>query len=131
VTQPSYLLLDGEVVGRQVMLSTYQLEVLEPDRITLTLDANLASHFAYVGVYMASLTASNTDEGKLYSLDVGTSHVWPLFRDSVFDPIRFKYRITYVAYDNAGKPLPITTTDWIVGDGLTLAVRPPLTTNGT
>lgn len=125
VTQQPYVLLDSDVENREVRIAAYQLEMLRPDRITITLDVDSAPHFAYVGVYMAPITVPDSDEGKLYSLTGEEVRTWPLFRESVFDPIRFKYRITYVAYDKDGKTLPITTTGWMTADSSTLVVRPP------
>ena len=126
VTLPPFALVDSDVENREVKVAAYQLEMLQPDRITISLDSEIAPKFAYVGVYMAPTTAPDSDDGKLYSLAVEETRTWPLFRSSVFDPIRFKYRITYVAYGNDGKPLPISTTDWTIADGLSLVVRPPI-----
>ncbi len=126
VTAPPYTLFDGPLPSREVKIAAYQLEVLEPDRITISLDPETAPHFAYVAVSLAPITAAETDEGKLYTLSPDKPRTWTIFRNSVFDSIRFRYRITYVAFDDSRHTLPMTSTIWSVAEGTLLTVRPPV-----
>ena len=126
----TYSLLNGPLIDRRVEIYAYQMEPQEPDYVTLLLDAETASHFAYVGVSLAPTTAPESDEGKLYTLHPDEPRKWPFFRPSVFAPLRFRYRITYVAYDASGNTLPMTATDWSVMEGTLLNVRPPVSSSG-
>lgn len=119
---PPFLLREGPLAGREVRIAAYQLEVLEPDRITLRLDPEAAPRFAYVAVTVAPLAG----EPRMYTLPPSETRVWSLFRSSVFDPIRFRYRIDYAALGDDGRPRPLATTDWTVTEGTELLVRPPL-----
>jgi hypothetical protein len=88
VSAPAYCLMDGEISDRLLKIAAYQLEVLDPDVITLTLDPEVAPHVAYVAVSVTKPTA--TDIGKRRELKPNQPQVFKLLgRDSVFEPIRF------------------------------------------
>ena len=112
---------DGTILGRRVRITADELEVLEPDRVSIELDPEVTEFFALVLVHIAPLDG---DE-KYFSLTPGEQKLWNLFRGSVFEPVRFRYRLDYVAYDSEGHTLPLATTDWTIAEGTSLLVRPP------
>ncbi|HSF43246.1 MAG TPA: hypothetical protein VLT87_25825 [Thermoanaerobaculia bacterium] len=118
---PPCLLREGPLAGRELKVSAYQLEVLEPDRITIELDPEAAPRFAYVAVTVAPLGG----EPRMHTLNPGEPWVWSFFRSSVFDPIRFRYRLDYVAFGADHATRPLASTDWSVAEGSALLVRPP------
>ncbi len=125
VNAPAYNLVDGEIGDRILKIAAYQLEVLDPDVITLTLDPEVAPHFAYVAVSITKPTA--TDSGKRRELKLNQPQVYKLLgRSSVFEPVRFRYQIHYVAYNSEDNTLPIVSTDWAIAEGTTLMIRPPV-----
>lgn len=121
-------LFSGAVLNRAVKVAAYQLEVFEPDRVSVSLDSELAASFAYVAVTIRASGAREMNEGKFLPLDAGQPRVWSRFRSSIFEPPRFEYCIHYVAMDSSGKTLPMASTDWISGEGSSLIVRPPALT---
>lgn len=125
VSAPAYCLMDGEISDRLLKIAAYQLEVLDPDVITLTLDPEVAPHVAYVAVSVTKPTA--TDIGKRRELKPNQPQVFKLLgRDSVFEPIRFRYQIHYVTYDSEGNTRPIVSTDWAIAEGNSLMIRLPI-----
>jgi hypothetical protein len=52
--------------------------------------------------------------------------VWNFFRNSVFEAVRYRYQLEYVAVDANGQTLPAVTTDWIETGETALTVRPTL-----
>lgn len=125
VSAPAHSLMDGEISDRSLKIAAYQLEVLDPDVITLTLDPEVAPHVAYVAVSVTKPTA--TDIGKRHELKPNQPQTFKLLgRNSVFDSIQFRYQIHYVCYDSEGNTLPIVSTDWAIAEGTTLIIRPPV-----
>ncbi|MEL6453102.1 MAG: hypothetical protein AAFQ40_00110 [Cyanobacteria bacterium J06623_5] len=119
--RPSHTLTAGSVVNRSIHIASHLLEVLSPDYISITSDVP-ASEFAYIAVSVASISAADNDAGQLYSLVSGKTHRWPLFRSSIFEAPQFRYQIHYVAYDDAGRSLPISTTNWLTATGTSLLI---------
>ena len=64
-------------------------------------------------------------EGRLTALAPDAPKVWNFYRSSVFEPIRFRYRIDYVAYDAGASYAAAGLTDWQIAEGpaLTIATR--------
>jgi hypothetical protein len=121
--EPSpYVLHLNRIVNRSVRIAEYHLEVLDPDRIKISLDPQVVDHFALVRVTLAGISG---DE-RTYTLQPTEPVVWNLFRGSVFEPLRYQYRLDYVAVDGEGHTLPITSTDWTTTQETNLIVRPPL-----
>jgi hypothetical protein len=122
VNQPPVTLFDGPVAEHEIRIAAYQLEVLDPDRVTIVLAPEAAEQLAFAAVAVAPLAG----DSKYYTLAPDTSKVWNFYRSSVFEPIRFRYRIDYVAYDEAHHTLPLASTDWQIAEGPALTVRPPV-----
>ena len=118
---PPYTLHDGPIAGRAIAIAAYQLEVLEPEPVTILLEPDLAARFAFVAVAVAPPGGAE----KHFSLAAGEPRVWRCFRASVFEPLRWRYRIDYVAYSPNGTTLPLQSTTWADAEGSELLVRPP------
>ncbi len=125
-----YTLQDGLVPDHELRIPAAQLDVVAPNQIALSLAPTAAAVFPFVAVALVPLSAAATDEGTLFTLTAGETRVWSLWRQSVFEPIRFRYRVSYVARDRAGQTLPLVTTDWLIGDGSTLIVDPAAVIKG-
>jgi hypothetical protein len=122
----SYILIDRTTTERNLRIAAYQLEIFDPDEITLTLDPESDSQFHYVAISLAQSSSTSTQRRELTS---SQPLVWKLFgRRSVFDPVRFRYQIHYVAYDDDRNTLPIASTEWVIAEGNALTIRPPLLT---
>jgi hypothetical protein len=122
----SYILIDKTTTERNLRIAAYQLEIFDPDEITLTLDPESDSQFHYVAISLAQTSSTSTQRRELTS---SQPLVWKLFgRRSVFDPVRFRYQIHYVAYDDDRNTLPIASTEWVIAEGNALTIRPPLLT---
>ncbi len=117
-----YLLYQGAVTGGQLRLPAYLLEVLEPDRIELSLAPDVASHF--VGVWIEIRDQGNS--ARLLPLEPDRPLFWNHFRASVFDPVRYEYRLQYIARKFTGETLPLAITDWTAASETSLLVRPPV-----
>jgi hypothetical protein len=125
--RPPYTVLEGTIADRTIRITDGLLEVLQPDVITLTLDPELAPRIAYAAIELLPNSGPvAAASGKQLSLEPNQPQYWYLWRSSIFDPVSFSYRVSYVTYDDAGKTLPLTTTDWMTAEGSALVVRPPL-----
>lgn len=119
---PTVNLQQGILVNRRVHIAAFQMEVLDPDRITLTLDPTIANRFALVAITVAPLTG----EGRKFTLLANQPVTWSHFRESIFSPLRYRYCLDYVSIDQQGNTTPIASTEWMEADELCLQVRPPL-----
>jgi hypothetical protein len=119
----TYTVCCGHVVDRDVRVAEYQLEVLNPDVVSVQLDPQIAGRFALVQVTVAPFSG----DGRTYTLRPGEPVIWNLFRNNVFETLRYRYRLDYMALDAEGRSLPMVGTDWTaVQDTTTLIIRPPL-----
>jgi hypothetical protein len=124
---PPYTVRDGPLVGRQVKIAAHELEVLGPDLVTVTLAEASVPLFAYVGVAVVSPSGRE----RYQTLEPGRPWLLPVLRASVYEPVRFSYRIDYVAFDADGAPRPLASTGWLSAEGTSLVVRPPGTPGGS
>jgi hypothetical protein len=111
----------GRVNGRQVRIAEYQLRVLDPDQITVRLDPQAAGKFAFVQVLLASLTGS----GRAFELKPDQLVTWNLFRNSIFEEMKYRYRLDYVPINDKGHTLPMVSTDWQESNLASLTILPP------
>lgn len=118
-------LFAGPLADRALRLAAWQLEVLAPERVAIVLPAETAARFPYVAV---TVSAGEGAPEAVHTLDAGTPWTWSFFRASVFAPVRFRYRLDYVALDGDGRPLPIARTAWTDAAGTALTVAPPIPT---
>jgi hypothetical protein len=95
--------------GREVVVPAYQLEVLEADEITVTLEERASISYPLVAFELAP--EPDADEGVLRTLDSGRTHTWRILRESVFSPLQYRYRLHVVARDEEGT-LPMIRTRW-------------------
>ncbi len=116
----TFTVYEGPLIARQIKLAAYQLEVLEPDRIEVWLKREIETQYAFVGIQIAPLTT----EGHYYHLEVGKRYYWNIYRISVFEPLRYRYRIDYITYNSAGQTTPLVSTDWLTGTEPILIVDP-------
>lgn len=119
---PTYTVYTGSIVERKVRVAAYQLEVLDPDPITVQLDPTGAEQFALMDLTIAPLDAA----GRTYSLQPSQPVIWHFFRNSVFARPCYRYRLSYVMFDAQGNTLPLATTEWLTSEETALVVRPPL-----
>lgn len=117
---PPYRVYSGRVLNRQIRVAAYQLEVLDPDPVTIQLDPTVAARFALVNVTVASLDGAE----RTYGLTAEQPVVWYCFRESVFAPLCYRYRLAYVALDEQGQTLPLVTTAWTTTQASSLVIRP-------
>jgi len=125
INAPSIGLADAPVVDRAMFIAAYQLEPLGPDRISIALDPAAAEQVAFATIELVRDPAP-TASGRRLPLEPGRPQSWFCQRASLFEPISFRYRLSYALFDQAGGALPIVTTDWVVGSGNTLVVSPPI-----
>jgi hypothetical protein len=117
---PPHVLRCDQVVERRVRIAGYQLEVLDPERITIELDPQVSGRFAMVQVTLAS---SSADE-QTFDLKAGQPVTWSFFRNSVFEPVLYRYRLAYVPMDKQGRTLPMISADWSQARESHLVLRP-------
>ncbi len=117
---PPYPLYVGCLNNRHLRIAAYQLEVLDPDLITIRLEPSVAAHFAWIRITFA---APNQTE-RAYILQPNQPIVWNFFRNSVFDPIAYRYRLDTIALDEQGHTLPMHSSDWISCQDRMLLVSP-------
>ena len=89
--------------------------------VTILLEPDVAARFAFVAVAVAPPGGAE----KYFSLTPGEPRVWRCFRTSVFEPLRWRYRIDYVAYGPNSTTLPLQSTAWADAEAGELLVRPP------
>ena len=92
--------------------------MLDPDRITIQLDDTAAQEFAHVEIDLAGPSG----QARTFTLHAGQPVIWNVFRASIFDPVQYRYRLRTVSLTADGKTLPEKSTDWIVGNDLTIQV---------
>jgi len=121
------VLWDAALAGRTLRIMAAQLELWEPDLITLQLDAESARRCAYISVNIASAERppSEREESTVYWLTPGEPRVVPLLRSSVFEPLAFRYRLHYVPRDADGATRSMVSTDWLSARGAALTVKLP------
>jgi hypothetical protein len=119
---PTHRLRDGPVADRQVRITAAELEVLAPETVTISLHPEWVGRFGYVGV--ALQPPAGTERYRTLAFDEPVTV--PMFRASVFEPLRYRYRVDYVALDAGGDPLPLTSTDWRDAEGTALVLDPPI-----
>jgi hypothetical protein len=112
------LLRSGPVIDRLVRIAASDLEVLDPDRITIQLDDDAAQVFAHVEIDLASASGQE----RSYVLHAGQPVVWNVFRNSIFEAVQYRYRLRTVSLTPDGTTLPEKSTDWITGQELTVHV---------
>jgi hypothetical protein len=105
-----FTLCDGPLTGREVAIHAGQLEVLEADDITVTLDAPAGEPYPLVAFEITSDMGAN--EGILRTLEPDRVHVWRVLRRNVFTPLAYRYRLHVVARHEDGHTLPMVVTDW-------------------
>ena len=118
---PPYSMSDGPIQDRRVWLQGWQLEALDPDRITVRMNPAAASRFALLNVTLATMM----EEGDTFPLSAHAPVYWNLFRDSVFEPVSYRYRLSYVLVDADGKTQPLASSDWITAHETELVVGVP------
>jgi hypothetical protein len=118
----SVRLRQDKILNRRARIDAYELEVLDPERITLALDPNIANRFALVQITVAPLVG----EGRRFILRLDEPITWNFFRQSIFSPVRYRYCLDYIAIDAQGHSAPIASTGWFETDETNLVVRPPL-----
>ncbi len=106
----AFTLHDGALVGREVSIHTYQLEVLDPDEITATLAVQASERYPFVAFEIIS--GAGATEGTLRTLEPGRTHLWHILRGSVFTPLYYRYRLHVVARHEGGGTLPLVVTSW-------------------
>lgn len=118
----AHRLRDGPVVDRQVMITAAEVEVLAPEAVTISLHPGWAGRFGYAGVLLRSPDGTE----RYRTLELGQPATVHLFRASVFEPLRYHFRVDYVAFDADGGPLPLASTGWRDAEGPALVVDPPV-----
>lgn len=121
---PPYVLRLDRLVDRRVRIAGYQLEVLDPVRITIELDPEASGRLAMIQATLASSSGAE----KTLTLSPGQPAAWSFFPDSVFSPPSYRYRLDYVAMDATGQTLPMASEDWTEARTPHLVVRPSLIT---
>lgn len=119
---PTVDLQQGLLASRQVHVAAYQLEALDPDRISFTLDSALTGLYAFVQITVASLNGNE----RTFTLRTDQPVLWNHFRDSIFSPLRYRYCLHYVAINEQGHSTPMVSTEWLETNETSLLVRPPL-----
>ncbi len=117
---PPHVLRCDQVAERRIRVAAYQLEVLDPERITIELDSHVGSRFALVQV---TLAAPSGDQ-QTFSLKPGQPVLWSFFRNSVFDPVLYRYRLDCVPIDAQGHTRPQISGDWVEARQSRLFVQP-------
>ena len=117
---PPLVIRDGPVVGRRVGIDLTDVEVLAPDLVTITLDPVAAGDFAVVAITL------EPPQGPIamLTLEPAVPAHWAVRRSSVFAPVRFRYQLSLVPYDEDHHTLPLITTDWVDAEGTDLTVAP-------
>lgn len=101
---------DELLTGREVNVHAYQLEVLDADEITVTLDEQASEQYPFVAFEMTP--EKDSDEGILRSLDPGRTYTWHLHRASVFTPLLYRYRLHVVERNGDTGTKPMVLTPW-------------------
>lgn len=104
------VLHDGALVGREVAIYAYQLEVLEPDEVTVTLDTEASERYPFVAFEITA--EEHASAGTLRTLRPGQSCTWRILRRSIFEPLSYRYRLHVVARNEDGDTLPMVVTEW-------------------
>jgi hypothetical protein len=114
------LLRSGLVVDRRVAVTGADVEVSEPDLLTVRLAETAALRFAYVEITLEP----GAGRAQTRTIDPGSSEVFALRRASIFAPFRYRYRLDLVPYDDNHQTEPMVTTDWTEVDGPELLLDP-------
>ncbi len=101
---------DELLTGREVSIHAFQLEVMEPDEITVFLDEQAGERYPFVAFELTP--DEDSDEGVLRSLDPGRTYSWRLHRDGIFSPLLYRYRLHVVERNGAGGTKPMVITPW-------------------
>lgn len=110
VSEEPITLRDGPLIGREFAVHTYQLERLDPDVITVKLDAQASVRYPFVAFEVQN--RDDSDEGILRTLEPGRESTWRIFRPGIFAPLFYRYRLHLVARDENGGTLPMVVTQW-------------------
>ena len=97
-------------------ITTDDLAPKQPD--TITIQRSHDSH-AFLGIELAKL---NTDHTIFYTLEPDQPRTWPFFRRTLFQPIRYRYRLHTVPTDLNGQTLPLVVGEWVESEALVLNV---------
>ncbi|MEE8584092.1 MAG: hypothetical protein V3T83_04500 [Acidobacteriota bacterium] len=119
------VLFDQLVEGRLVSLPAYLAEVLEPERVRISTSQGFFANLAFAVLELAPSGASE-EAADLFRLDPGQVRVWRFYRDSIFQPVSFRYRLRFVARNQDGETLPLAETDWIQAHGNELLLNTPV-----
>lgn len=103
-----FILYDNPLDGREVAIYAYQLDVLDPDEITATLDATASERYPFVALEIAAT---------LRTLEPGQAVTWRILRHDVFSPLHYRYRLHVVAREEDGETLPMVVSDWYEASG--------------
>ena len=120
---PPHVLRCDKVVNRLVRIAGYQLEVLDPEIISIELETQVSGQFALVQVTLLSPSGGQ----QTFGLKPGQPVIWSFFRNSVFEPVVYRYRLDFVPLDEHGQTLPMVSGDWMEACQSRLIVRPAVT----
>jgi hypothetical protein len=96
------------------------LEDLHPTEILVELD-DPAGRTAYAAVALLD----RTGRGRTYTLEPGTLVTWPCHRQTVLDPLRYEWRLLWVARRADGTTDPLRSTPWAEADATRLTIPAP------
>ncbi|MCB0000455.1 MAG: hypothetical protein KDE56_32035, partial [Anaerolineales bacterium] len=97
-------------------ITTYDLEPQQPD--TITIQRGTDSH-AFMGIELAKLDDDNT---VFYTLEPDQPRTWSFFRRTLFQPVRYRYRLHTVPTDPNGNTLPLVLGEWVESEEINLMV---------
>ena len=95
-------------------ITTYDLEPQQPD--TITIQRGTDSH-AFMGIELAKLDDDNI---VFYTLEPKQPRTWSFFRRTLFQPVRYRYRLHTVPTDSDGNTLPLVVGEWVESEELVL-----------
>ncbi len=100
--------------GGTVTVPAHAVEVLDPDPVTVTLDA------ATTAPWVALTVVDGAGHTRTRTLDPGVPVPWPCWRASVFDPLHHRHRVQHVPHPGG----PLLTGAWTdaTGPHLTITV---------
>ena len=102
--------------AKPVTITTYDLEPKQPDIITIQRGTD---NHAFLGIELAKLDDDNT---VFYTLEPNQPRTWSFFRRTLFQPVRYRYRLHTVPTDSDGNTLPLVVGEWVESEEINLMV---------
>jgi hypothetical protein len=112
--------LSAAVTEAGLTIQAADLEDLQPTEILVELD-DPAGRTAYAAVALLD----RTGRSRTYTLEPGTPVTWPCHRPTVLDPLRYSWRLHWVARRADGTTDPLRSTDWAEADAARLTIPAP------